>query len=68
MPHTPPHHVLVMPSDEALEGGYDSGGYVGPFLRADVEYENLVSMDEVAPEEPILLTPPPDIGVGSTPE
>ena len=25
-------------------------------------------MDEVAPEEPALLTPPPDNGVGSTPE
>ena len=24
-------------------------------------------MDEVAPEEPALLTPPPDNGVGSTP-
>ena len=57
-----------MPSDEALEGGYDSDGNGGPFLRADVEYENLVSVDEVAPEEPALLTPPPDNGVGSTPE
>ena len=45
MNHTPPHRVLVMPSDEALEGGYDSGGNVGPFLSADVEYENLVSVD-----------------------
>ena len=26
MPHTPPRRVLVMPSDEALEGGYDSDG------------------------------------------
>ena len=25
-------------------------------------------MDEVAPEEPYLLTPPPDNGVGSNPE
>ena len=25
-------------------------------------------MDDVAPEEPSLLTPPPDNGVGSTPE
>ena len=49
MTHTPPHCVLVMPSDEALEGGYDSDGNVGPFLSADVEYENLFSMDEVAP-------------------
>ena len=50
MPHTPPHHVLGMPSDEALEGEYDSDGNIGPFLSADVEYENLVSVDEVAPE------------------
>ena len=68
MPHTSTHCVLVMPSDEALEGGYDSESNVGPFLSADVEYENLVSMDEVAPEEPALLPPPPDNGVGSTPE
>ena len=68
MPHTPPRRVLVMPSDEALEGGYDSDSNVGPFLSAYVEYENLVSMDEVAPEETTLLTPPPDNGVGSTPE
>ena len=47
-----------MPSDEALEGGYDSDGNVGPFISADVEYENLVSMVEVAPEEPALLTLP----------
>ena len=57
-----------MPSDESLEEGYDSAGNVGPFLSADVEYENLVSMDEVATEEPALLTPPPDNGVGSTPK
>ena len=68
MPHTPPRRMLVMPSDEALEGGYDSDGNVGKFLSADVEYENLVSMDEVAPEEPALLTPLPDNGMGSTPE
>ena len=57
-----------MPSDEALEGGYDSDGNVGPFRSADVEYENLVSMNEDAPEEPSQLTPPPDNGVGSTPK
>ena len=68
MPRTPPSCVLVMPSDESLEGGYDSDGNVGPFLSVDVKYENLVSMDEVAPEEPALLTPPPDNGVGYTPE
>ena len=68
MPHTPPRRVLVMPSDEALEGGYDSDGNVGIFLSAYVEYDNLVSMDEVAPEEPDLLTPLPDNGVGSTPK
>ena len=68
MSHTPPRRVIVMPSDEALEGGYDSDGNVGPFLSADVEYEKLVSVDEVAPEEPALLTPLPDNGVGSTPE
>ena len=45
MPHTPLRRVLVMPSDEALEGGYDSDGNVGPFLSADVEYKNLASMD-----------------------
>ena len=60
MTHTTPPIVLVMPSDEALEGGYDGDGNVGPFLSADVEYENLVSMDEIAPEERALLTPPPD--------
>ena len=68
MTHTPPRRMRVMPSDEALEGGYDSDGNVGPFLSVDVEYENLVSMYEVAPEEPDLLTPPPDNGVGSTPK
>ena len=68
MPHTPPRCVLVMPSDESLEGGYDSDSNVEPLLSADVKYENLVSMDEVAPEEPDLLTPPPDNGVGSTPD
>ena len=68
IPHTLLRRVLVMPSDEALEGGYDSDGNVGPFLSAYVEYENIVSMDEGAPEEPSLLTPPPDNGVGSTPE
>ena len=68
MPHTPPRRVLVMPSDEALEGGYDSDGNVEPFLSTDVEYEILVSIYEVATEEPALLTPPPDNGVGSTPE
>ena len=64
MPHTPPRRVLVMPSDEALERGYDSDGNVGPLLSAYVEYENLVSMDEIAPEETSLLTPPPDNRVG----
>ena len=68
MPHTPPRCVLVTPSDEASEGGYDSDGNVGPFLNADVEYENLVSVYEVASKEPSLLTTPPDNGVGSTPE
>ena len=37
MPHTPPHCMLVMPSDEALEGGYDSDGNIGPFISADVD-------------------------------
>ena len=41
IPHIPPRRVRVMPIDEALEGGYDSDGNVGPFLSADVEYENL---------------------------
>ena len=45
MPHTTPPRVLVMPSDEALEGGYYSDGSAMPFLSADAEYENLVSMD-----------------------
>ena len=45
MPHTPSCRVLVMPSDEALEGVYNSDGNVGPFLSADVEYEKPVSMD-----------------------
>ena len=66
MPHTPPRCVLVIPSDEALEGGYDSDGNVGLLLSAHVEHDKLFFIDEVAPEEPDLLTPPPDNGVGST--
>ena len=58
----------MMPSDEALEGGYDRDINVGPFLSAHVEYENLVSMDEVSPKETPLLTPPPDNEVGPTPK
>ena len=67
MPHTPPPRVLVLPIDEVSEGVYDRYGNVGPFLSVYVEYENLVSMDEVALEELALLKPSPDNGVGSTP-
>ena len=38
MPRTPPSCVLVMPSDEELEGRYDSDNNVRPFLSAYVEY------------------------------
>ena len=68
MPHTPTRRVLVMSSDESLEGGFDSDSGVRPFLSTDVKYEKLVSMDEDALEKPALLTPLPDNGVGSPPE
>ena len=57
-----------MPSDEVLEWVYNSDSNAGPSLSSDVEYENLVSMDEVSPEESSLLTTPYDNGVGSTPK
>ena len=68
MPQTPPHRVLVMPSDEALEDGYDSDGQLGPFMGLNTEYERFVSMDEVAPEAPAEETPPPVAEVESAPE
>ena len=41
MPKTPPHCTLIMPSDEALEDGYDSDSNLGPFMGTNTEYEKL---------------------------
>ena len=65
MPKTPPHRVLIMPSDEALEEGYDSDGNLGPFMSESVEDERFVSMNETAPEAPTEVTPPPGTEVES---
>lgn len=59
MPETPPRRLLVMPSEEALETGYDSDGNLGPFMSDSVRNEEFVSMDEVAPEAPTVITPLP---------
>ena len=59
MPKTPPRRVLIMPSDEALEEGYDSDGNLGPFMSESVEDDRFVSMNETAPEAPTDVTPPP---------
>ena len=58
MPKTPPRCTLIMPSDEALEDGYDSDGNLGPFMGTNTEYERFVLMDEVVPEAPIEITQP----------
>ena len=60
--------VQLLPSDEALEDGYDSDGQLGPFMGLNTEYERFVSMDEVAPEAPAEETPPPVAEVESAPE
>ena len=59
MPKTPPCRTLIMPDNETLEEGYDSDGNIGPFMSTNTEYEKFVSMDEVAPEAPTKVTPPP---------
>ena len=32
-PKTTPSRVLIIPSDEMVEGGYDSDGQCGPFIE-----------------------------------
>ena len=54
-----------MPSDEALEEGYDSDGNLGPFMSESVEDDRFVSMNETAPEAPTEVTPPPAAEVES---
>ena len=43
---TPPSHLLIMPSEEQLEEGYDSDDIVGPFIDPNISQENLVSIYE----------------------
>jgi hypothetical protein len=55
MPSTPPSRLLIMPSEEQLEEGYDSDGNVGPFIDPNIADENLVSMDETTPDQQVVV-------------
>ena len=55
MPSTPPSRILIMPSEEQLEEGYDSDSNVGPFIDPNIAQENLVSMDETTPDEEVVV-------------
>ena len=59
-PKTPPSRVLIMPSEELMEDGYDSDHQRGPFIQDGVADEAYHNMDEVAPEAPIEAIPVPD--------
>ena len=69
LPQTPPQCVLIMPSDELLEEGYDSDMQHGPFLQHGVMEESFEIMDEVEktatedetaePDEVVESAPPP---------
>ena len=56
-PKTPPSRVVIMPSEEQMEDGYDSDNQRRPFIQDGVVDEVFYNMDEVAPEAPIGAEP-----------
>ena len=56
-PQTPPSRVLIMPSEELMEAGYDTDHQCGPFVQNGVKDEEFYNMDEAAPEAPIEVVP-----------
>lgn len=61
-PKTPPSRVLIMPSEEMMEEGYDSDHQCGPFIENGVDNEEFYNMDEASPEAPIEAVPALDEG------
>ena len=59
-PKTPPSRVLIMPSEELMEAGYDSDHQRGPFMQDGVAEEAYHNMDEIAPDAPIEGIPVSD--------